>query len=120
MILSERDFKRLEGVNPQLVRVVSRCAAITTINFNVSEGLRTKERQAQMVKEGKSKTMQSKHIDGKAVDLYPLTDDKKQVDWNGFEMLAKYMKFAASEMQVDIVWGGDWKSIVDKPHFELK
>ena len=119
MELTIRDLKRLQGVNERLVRVVVRAAAKTDIPFNVSEGLRTIERQKQMVAEGKSKTMQSKHLHGLAVDLYPLTDDRKLINWSGFDRLAKVMKEAARELGVTIYWGGDWKIFVDKPHWEL-
>lgn len=119
MKLTARDFKRMEGVKPQLVAVVAVAATMVAKPFNVSEGLRTLERQKQMVKEGKSKTMQSKHLTGDAVDLYPLTADCKAIDWQGFESLAATMKLAAAKLGVKIKWGGDWKTFIDKPHWEL-
>lgn len=119
MVLTIRDLKRLQGVDERLVRVIVRAAEKTDIPFNVSEGLRSIERQKQMVAEGKSKTMQSKHLTGEAVDLYPLTQDRKAVDWKGFERLAAVMKQAAKELDTCIEWGGDWVKFIDKPHFEL-
>lgn len=118
-MLSIRDMKRLEGVKCQLVAVVMRAAQLTDIPFNVNEGVRTIERQRQLLALGKSRTMQSKHLTGEAVDLYPLTQDRKAVDWKGFERLAASMKKAAAEVGVKIEWGGDWKQFIDKPHFQL-
>ena len=112
-------MKRLEGVKPQLVAVVAIAASMATRPFNVSEGLRTLARQKQMVAEGKSKTMQSKHLTGDAVDLYPLTANKKEIDKFGYDILAATMKKAAEIAGVKIEWGGDWKSFVDKPHYQL-
>lgn len=117
--LSPRSYKRLEGVHPDLVRVVERAIAITEVDFVVLEGLRTKERQAELLKAGASRTMNSRHITGHAVDLGAWVD--KQVDWSWplYSKIAAAMKQAASEQNVPIVWGGDWRTFRDGPHFEL-
>ena len=119
MVLSIRDMKKLEGVKPELVAVVERAAELTAAPFNVAEGVRTIERQRQLLACGKSRTMKSKHLTGEAVDLYPLTQDRKAVDWKGFERLAAVMKQAAQELGTKIQWGGDWEKFIDKPHFQL-
>ena len=120
MILTNRDRKRLEGVDRRLVRVVEKAAELSDIQFTVSEGLRSYERQKMLVELGRSKTMQSKHLEGKAVDLYPLTDDRKMINSGGYDRLARTMKKAAFELFVEIEWGGDWTKFVDKPHYQLK
>jgi peptidoglycan L-alanyl-D-glutamate endopeptidase CwlK len=117
--LSPRSYKRLEGVHPDLVRVVERAIAITDVDFVVLEGLRTKERQAELLKAGASRTMNSRHITGHAVDLGAWVD--KQVDWSWplYSKIAAAMKQAATEQNVPITWGGDWRTFRDGPHFEL-
>ena len=100
--------------------IVIECAARCPYPFNVSEGLRTKEQQREYVRQGKSRTMYSKHLTGKAVDLYPLTMNRKQVDWSRFEELADLMFQVARDQDTEIVWGGHWKTFVDKCHFELR
>ena len=120
MELSELSKKRLEGVDERLKAVVMECAARCRFPFNVSEGLRSEAKQREYVKQGKSRTMKSKHLVGKAVDLYPLTMNRKEVDWSRFEDLAEVMFDVAKEMEVEIIWGGHWKTFVDKCHFELK
>lgn len=115
--LAEGSLKRLEGVHPDLVKVVKRCIEITPIDFKVLCGTRTIEEQKVLVRNGKSKTMNSRHLTGHAVDLVPLP-----VDWDDvgpFRKLAVAMKEAASQLNIDIVWGGDWPGGWDKPHFEL-
>ena len=119
MTLDERSEKRLEGVNDALVSVVRRAARITTIPFIVTEGVRTKDRQAQLVVNGASKTMNSKHLTGRAVDLAAVIDGEVRWDWPLYHKLAKAMKDAAAECGVSIVWGGDWRTFKDGPHFEL-
>ncbi len=119
MQLDERSEKRLDGVNEALVSVVRRAARNTTVDFIVTEGLRTKERQAQLVAKGASRTMNSKHLTGRAVDLAAMIDGEVRWDWPPYHKLAKAMKDAAAECGVKIVWGGDWRSFRDGPHFEL-
>ena len=120
MELTELSKKRLEGVDERLKAIVIECAARCLFPFNVSEGLRSVEQQREYVRQGKSRTMNSKHLTGKAVDLYPLTMNRKQVDWSRFEELADLMFQVASDQDTEIVWGGHWKTFVDKCHFELK
>ena len=120
MELSKLSMERLEGVDERLKAIVIECAARCLFPFNVSEGLRTKEQQREYVRQGKSRTMNSKHLTGKAVDLYPLTMDRKQVDWSRFEELADLMFQVACDQGTEIVWGGHWKTFVDKCHFQLK
>ena len=91
MELSELSKKRLEGVDERLKAVVMECATRCRFPFNVSEGLRSEAKQREYVKQGKSRTMKSKHLVGKAVDLYPLTMNRKEVDWSRFEDLAEVM-----------------------------
>ena len=120
MELSKLSMERLEGVDERLKAIVIECAARCLFPFNVSEGLRTVEKQREYVRQGKSRTMNSKHLTGRAVDLYPLTMNRKQVDWSRFEELADLMFQVASEQGTDIVWGGHWKTFVDKCHFQLR
>lgn len=118
-ILSQKSLRRLEGVNPALVQVVKRAIQITPIDFIVVEGLRTKERQAYLVEKGASKTMNSRHLTGDAVDLAPIVDNKVSWDWKHFYPLAEAVKQAAKEVKVEVEWGGDWTSFKDGPHWQL-
>lgn len=115
--LGNESLKKLNGVHQDLLRVVLRAIQITEVDFKVLEGVRTVARQRQLVAAGKSKTMNSRHLTGKAVDLVPLP-----VDWNNleaFRQVADAMKKAAAELGVSIEWGGDWKTFHDAPHFQL-
>ncbi|KHS93251.1 bacteriophage P7 related protein [Pectobacterium brasiliense] len=111
--------KNLIGVHCDLVRVVRRALELTTIDFRVIEGLRTKERQRQLVNSGSSTTMNSRHLTGHAIDIVPLPDGKVSWDWKYFYPLAEAMKRAADELGVPLEWGGDWKTFKDGPHFQL-
>ena len=116
--LGNRSLERLQGVHPDLVAVVKKAITLTEIDFTVTEGLRTKERQAQLVKAGASKTMNSRHITGHAVDVAAWVDGVRW-DWPLYAKIAGAFKKAAADLGVPIVWGGDWKSFRDGPHFEL-
>lgn len=117
--LSDRSEQRLSGVHPDMQRVVRLALAKNIIDFAVTEGLRTRERQAELVSKGASKTLNSRHITGHAVDLAPLIGGEIRWDWPPFYKIAEAMKAAAKELGVAIVWGGDWRTFKDGPHFEL-
>lgn len=117
--LSVKSEAKLAGVHPDLVRVVRRALELSPIDFAVTEGLRTKERQAVLVKEGASRTMNSRHLTGHAVDLAPIIGGTISWAWPPFHQLAAAVKQAAAELGVRIVWGGDWSTFKDGPHFEL-
>ena len=117
--LGPRSKMRLEGVHPDLVRVVDRAIEISTVDFTVLEGLRTPERQKTLLESGASQTMNSRHITGHAVDLGAWVDSQVDWSWPLYHKIATAMKTAAKELGVSIVWGGDWRNFKDGPHFEL-
>lgn len=117
--LGPRSKMRLQGVHPDLVKVVEQAIRISTVDFTVLEGLRDPMRQKKLVESGASQTLNSRHITGHAVDLGAWVDDQVDWSWPLYTQIATAMKTAAKELGVSIVWGGDWKSFKDGPHFEL-
>lgn len=119
--------KRLSGVHPHLVRVMTRALQEAPFPFRVIDGLRTLERQKELVRIGASKTMRSRHLTGHAVDIVPLVDldrdGKLETDelfnWPLINKLAPVVKAAAAAEGVAIEWGGDWKTFKDGPHWQL-
>lgn len=118
-VLGERSKSRLEGVHPDLVKVVERAIEITEVDFAVIEGLRTLSRQKELLAKGATTTLNSRHLSGHAVDIAAWVDGTIRWDWPLYHHLAKAMKDAAAELEVDIKWGGDWNSFPDGPHFQL-
>lgn len=116
---SQRSLNNLSGVHPDLVKVVRRALEITDTDFAVIEGLRSKEHQAELVKAGASQTMNSRHITGHAVDLAAVVGGAIRWDWPLYERIAEAVKTASAELKVSVIWGGDWVSFKDGPHFEL-
>lgn len=117
--LGARSRQRLNGVHPDLVKVVERAIEITEIDFTVLEGLRTKARQTELVRQGASKTMNSRHLTGHAVDLGAYVAGQVRWDWPLYHKIAKAVKQAAKDVGVPIEWGGDWRSFKDGPHWQL-
>lgn len=117
--LGARSLERLEGVHPDLVAVVKLAIQKTEIDFTVLEGLRTKERQVQLVASGASRTMNSRHLTGHAVDLGAMINGKVEWSWPLYDKIAKAMKEAAEELNIPVEWGGDFKSFKDGPHWQL-
>ena len=145
--LSNRSLSRLEGVDPSLVNVVKRAIDLTKVDFGVSEGLRTIERQKELVAQGASQTMASKHIEGRAVDLVAYIGSRVSWELNLYDDIADAMRLAAIEQNAEIRWGAAWhidnicgwngsmenamndyidlrrsqgrRPFIDAPHFEL-
>lgn len=117
--LSKRSMAKLEGVHPDLVRVIKLAIELTPVDFGVTEGLRTVERQRQLRDSGASRTMSSRHLTGHAVDLVAYIGRDVRWDWPLYHKIADAVKRAAKSLEVPIVWGGDWVSFRDGPHFEL-
>jgi len=117
--LNERSLRNLKGVNQDMVEVVHRAAEISPVYFVVTEGLRTVQRQAELLAKGASRTMNSKHITGRAVDVAAFPGGKLSWEFKYYKVISESFKQAAKELDIKIRWGGDWKSFVDSPHFEL-
>lgn len=116
--LGNKSLKNLKGVHYDLVRVVKRAIEITEQDFSVICGLRTYKEQHALVVSGASKTMNSRHLTGHAVDIIPYgTPDAW--DWKYYWAIEKAMKQAAKELDVALDWGGDWKTFKDGPHWQL-
>jgi peptidoglycan L-alanyl-D-glutamate endopeptidase CwlK len=117
--LSRRSRDRMKGVHPALVRVIEAAILTTPVDFMITEGLRTRERQAALVKAGASRTLNSRHLTGHAVDVVALVDGRVRWDWPLYPRIAQAIKAAAKAQGVSLVWGGDWPRLRDGPHFEL-
>lgn len=135
---SQKSLDRLDGVHPQLVQIVHDAMAMQVMDFSVNEGVRTLARQKQLVAEGKSRTLDSKHIIqddgyGHAVDLYPSPINMAAVHKGDareifrFGILSGLMLSAAKRRGIIVVNGADWDgdgqtldhTFFDAPHFQL-
>lgn len=125
--LTAKERKLLAKVHPDMRAVIERAAQLSDNRFRVIEGMRTKTRQAELFRTGKSKTMNSRHLTGHAVDVVPYfdVDEDGDVDgqdlfnWTAYYPLADTIKKAARELGVPIQWGGDWRKFKDGPHWQL-
>ena len=135
------------GVEPELKEVVYEAIKVTKIDFGVIEGLRTEEKQKQLVESGASQTMKSKHLEGRAVDLMAYIGGRGSWELNVYDEIADAMKEAAVKVDVAVRWGAAWtvtdirewegtmedamnsyidtrrsqgrRPFIDAPHFEL-
>lgn len=117
--LGPRSKARLQGVNPDLVKVVERAIKLSEVDFTVIEGVRTLDRQRKLVEAGASQTMKSRHLTGHAVDLAAWVDEQVDWSWPLYDKIAAAMKQASAQVGVPIEWGGNWTSFRDGPHFQL-
>lgn len=118
--LGTRSKQRLQGVHPDLVKVIQRAIEITNIDFTVLEGLRTLTRQKELLRQGATTTLNSRHLTGHAVDIAPLIKGKVSWHWPHYHQLAPYVWQAAKDVGVEgLEWGGNWKKFPDGPHWQL-
>lgn len=117
--LGPASLLRLQGIHPDLVKVVELAIKISKIDFTVLEGLRTKERQSELMLAGATTTMNSRHLTGHAIDLGALVGGKVRWDWPLYHTIAEAMKAAAAELEISVEWAGDWKKFKDGPHWQL-
>lgn len=118
--LSQRSLDKMVGVNQKLVEVVKLAITKSPFDFSISEGLRTVERQKELVAQKKSQTMKSRHLVGEAVDICVLVNGKANWDFENYRKVADVFKECAKELGVKITWGGDWTSFKDGPHFQIE
>ena len=127
MIFNQASENKLKKLHPDLLKVVRRMQELnkdSDFGAVITCTVRTLEEQKILVKNGASQTLKSRHIPGKdgyakAVDFAVTLKGKVKWDWPLYARLAEYMKEAAELEDIPIVWGGDWKSFKDGPHFEL-
>lgn len=119
--ISGKSLDRLNAVHPDIRKVTKLAAQMLddSLSFIVTEGLRTKQRQEELVQAGASQTMKSRHLTGHAVDLAAVVGGEVRWDWPLYARLASAMKDAARDLGIALEWGGDWHTLKDGPHFQL-
>lgn len=116
-MISERSLRNMEGLHPDL-RAVIRTALEQDKDLVLIEGLRTIERQKQVVAEGASDTMNSRHLTGHAGDIAIIRNGVFIKDFNEYKVIAKRIKAIAKRLGIPVTWGGDWPS-EDGLHWQL-
>lgn len=109
--LGKNSLKKLEGVDPRLQALAKRAIELTEVDFAVTYGLRTKEEQAELVKKGYSKTMNSRHLTGHAIDVAAWVNGRINYDLQNMYKIAQAFRVAAKELNIPIRWGGCWKDL---------
>ena len=120
----KKSLAQLRGLDSGLVNVLNQ--SIKHFDFSVIEGMRSLETQTQYVADGVSKTLKSKHLEGKAVDIAPYPIDYD--DTERFVYLGGFILGVASQLGVKLRWGLDWDmdtytkdtKFRDIGHFEIK
>jgi peptidoglycan L-alanyl-D-glutamate endopeptidase CwlK len=108
-----RSLLNLRGVDPRLVKVIHRTYELTTVDITVVEGLRAMARQKELVAQGASQTLDSRHITGHAVDVAPYVGGRVRWDWPLFFPIIAAVREAAIEQGVTIRWGGCWDRMLN-------
>lgn len=121
-MLGDTSIKKLEGVHPDLIKVVERADELCQeagLSFQVTEGLRTIKRQRELFAAGASKTMKSRHITGHAIDFVPIVSGQVSWKWPAFWPIVEMFEAAGKELGVEIEMGARWRKFPDGPHAQL-
>jgi len=118
--LSNSSLSKLNGVNPLLVNLIKDSIKITQVDFGVTYGLRTKELQAELVKAGKSRTMNSRHLTGHAVDLAAYIYNVLSWDTKYYYEIARAIRLVAIQHNTPVVWGGVWDKLLNELSEDLE
>jgi hypothetical protein len=124
--LGTNSMKNMEGIDDRLIDIVELAITISPIDFGVpsSGGFRSTEDQAKLYTAGKSKcdgrNNLSYHQSGKAVDVFGYVDGKASWDTLHLTTIATAMLQSASQLGIELQWGGLWRSWKDMPHFQIK
>lgn len=123
--LSSKSKSRLEGVHPDLIKVVERTLDLSPYDFGITQGVRTLGQQKEYVASGKSQTMNSKHLpqsDGlsHAFDFVVYVNGKVTWEHGYYRKVVQAFFTAAIELGVQIESGGLWNTLIDLPHLQLK
>ena len=119
-MFSDRSKAKLQGVDPRLIKIAELALQRSPFDFGITEGVRTLEQQKKYVADGKSQTMKSKHLEGRAIDFVVYINGKANWDLDNYQKVAQVFKQVATEQGIAIEWGGDWKTFKDGPHIQLK
>ena len=117
---SERSKAKLQGVDPRLIKVAELALQRSPFDFGITCGLRTKEEQRNLVHEGKSRTMNSKHLEGRAIDFVVYINGKANWDLSNYEKVAQVFLEVGKEQGIELEAGAFWKTFKDGPHIQLK
>ncbi len=117
--LNDVSISRLNAIKPELKLLATAAIAKSPYQFVISDGLRTAERQKQLVAAGKSKTLKSKHLTGDAFDIAIIIDNRVTWDKKYYTELSDIFKSVAEEQGIKIKCGVDFKGFFDGPHYEL-
>jgi len=122
--------QRLALVHPALaakVRAAADALAANGLYFRVAQGLRTHAEQDALYEQGRStpgsivtnaRGGYSNHNFGCAVDCYPFDDGQTgDLDWS--PMSVEFQEMVEALKAQGLVWGGNWASLKDYPHFQL-
>jgi peptidoglycan L-alanyl-D-glutamate endopeptidase CwlK len=101
-----RSRERLKGVDARLVNVLNEL--IKMMDVTIIEGLRSAERQKELLAKGATKVKYSKHMEGKAVDIAPYPIDWE--DRDRFHYMGGMIRGIAKQLNISVRWGGDWDS----------
>ena len=119
--MGKKSLACLASVKTELECIARLALYLSEVDFSITEGIRTLERQKLLVAEGKSTTINSRHLLGEAVDFAAYIDGR--LNWDdieSYEKIGAAFKQAAKMLGYSITWGGDWINFKDYCHVQIE
>lgn len=104
-----RSLRNLQGIHPDLRNVADYALGVSEVDMTCIEGLRSRKRQAQLVRQGKSQTMNSRHLTGHAVDMAAWVKRGISWKWEHYYPIADAFIEASKALDIPVRWGGNWR-----------
>lgn len=114
---SQRSRDHLEDVDGRLAAVAGIALRLSPLDFAVIDGIRTEAQQEALVEAGASKTMDSAHLVGEAIDIMVYVNGKGRWEEHLYRKVHPAFEQAAEIVGIPLVWGGDWGW--DFGHYEI-
>lgn len=117
--LSDKSKTKLGLVHQDLQKIVIAAIEISTVYFIITEGIRTLQRQEELLKARATTTMNSRHLTGHAVDVAAIVNGI--ADWHPqlYHHIADAFLSESAKLNIPVIWGGNWLTFKDFCHFEL-
>jgi len=126
---TESSEKNFANVHPDLVKLARKALELSPVNFGVSEGARSVDRQRYLLGQRATQTLDSRHIPAEpmgggnnlshAIDIFPFVGGEARYDGRLFAEIKEAWDQASVLLKIPFEWGGDWKDFHDAPHFQL-
>lgn len=106
--LSKKSLSKLDGVEEDIITLAEFAISVSSVDFGISEGLRSVTRQKELVEQKRSQTMKSLHLEGKALDVFAYINGEVVWELSVYDDIADAFAMASRAKDIPCMWGAAW------------